>query len=237
VAKYAYEEANAYLKGLWYFLGHKTLWVNHPHANIAANYKLNQLGLANRMGFHLPNTIITNSPEDAQNFYDKYGKIVVKPLASVPPGIIDAMGQKVMTTHLLTENEAQLLHNVSISPCILQEYVEKEIELRVTIIGESLFAVALDSQNTEYGKIDWRISLQAEDLIHIPYDLPPDIESKCRELVRVFGLKFGAIDLILTPSGEYVFLEINPNGQWVWIEQLTGLPMIDTMIKLLQSES
>jgi len=128
------------------------------------------------------------------------------------------------------------INDISATPVILQEYVHKSLELRVTVIGPRVFTAALFSQQTREGRVDWRRSVQ-DDLRHERYDLPEDISERCRRLVKGLGLKFGAIDLILTPEGHFVFLEINPNGQWTWIESRTGMPMVDALIDLLSPAS
>lgn len=73
------------------------------------------------------------------------------------------------------------------------------------------------------------------EIDYLPHKLPKKIEDLCLRLVSELGLVYGAIDLILTPSDEYVFLEINPNGQWYWVEQLTKLPMLATLVDLLMN--
>ena len=67
--------------------------------------------------------------------------------------------------------------------------------------------------------------------------MPDEIKKACVDLTKYYGLEFGAIDLVLTPEGNYVFLEINPNGQWAWIEVLTRLPISDAIANLLANPS
>ena len=87
-------------------------------------------------------------------------------------------------------------------------------------------------------QVDWRAAAwdnPGESAPHAPMDLPSDVEKFCLALVHSYGLRFGAIDLIVTPRGDWVFLELNPNGQWVWIEQLTGLPIASALVDELLS--
>ncbi|MCA1693463.1 MAG: hypothetical protein LC749_01330 [Actinobacteria bacterium] len=97
-------------------------------------------------------------------------------------------------------------------------------ELRVTVVGDQVFACRIESQVTESTRIDWR-RYDLENTPHVAHRLDPDIERRCVVLTRHFGLEFSAIDLIVTADGETVLLELNPNGQWAWIEELTGLPI------------
>jgi glutathione synthase/RimK-type ligase-like ATP-grasp enzyme len=97
-----------------------------------------------------------------------------------------------------------------------------------------VFAVAIDSQRDPHARHDWRHS-QRQRLPFVPHRLPPEIESRCIALVERLQLSFGAIDMILTPDGRYVFIEINPNGEYDWIEHKTALPITDAICDLLLS--
>ncbi len=120
-------------------------------------------------------------------------------------------------------------------PCQFQEYVPKEIEIRVTVFGSKALSVEIHSQVTESTRHDWRRYGEHGQAPHYPHRLPSDIGIKCIKLVQRLGLEFGAIDLIVRPDGRYTFLEINPNGQWAWLERLTGLPFVETLAELLLS--
>lgn len=115
------------------------------------------------------------------------------------------------------------------TPCIYQQYIKKKHELRITVVGEEVFAAAVNSQDFEETKIDWR----RENLEFYKTSIPKHIEVKCIEIVKKLGLHFGAIDLILDKDDNYVFLEVNPNGQWAWIESQTELPISEAIIKFL----
>jgi glutathione synthase/RimK-type ligase-like ATP-grasp enzyme len=111
---------------------------------------------------------------------------------------------------------------------IFQQYVPKRVELRVTVVGRRVFAAEIDSQASRSTRHDWR-HYDDPNVQYRIHTLPPEMARACVRLVEALGLSFGAIDLIQTPEGKYVFLEINPNGQWGWIEDLTGLPISDAI--------
>jgi glutathione synthase/RimK-type ligase-like ATP-grasp enzyme len=117
-------------------------------------------------------------------------------------------------------------------PLIIQEYVPKRVELRITVVDSQVFAAEIHSQASARTQHDWR-HYDNERTPYVPHALPAAIAALCVRLVRVMGLCYGAIDMVLTPEGEYVFLEINPNGQWAWVEGLTGLPIADAITELL----
>ena len=124
---------------------------------------------------------------------------------------------------------------VRYAPHLFQKYIDKAYEVRVTVINSQCFAVRIDSQANAKTKIDWR----NYDLEHTPHSalvLPAEIEQRILNYVRSYGLTFSALDFIVTPTDDWVFLENNPNGQWLWLEELTGLPMTEALISALIHE-
>jgi hypothetical protein len=137
-----------------------------------------------------------------------------------------------MHTQPVTAHDVGCAASLRFCPVIVQAYVPKRVELRITVVGSEIFACEIHSQVTNRTKHDWR----HYDLAHTPHsvhDLPPEVGARCRHLVTAFGLCYGAIDMILTPDGRYVFLEINPTGQFGWIEDLTGFPISAAIVQLL----
>jgi glutathione synthase/RimK-type ligase-like ATP-grasp enzyme len=120
------------------------------------------------------------------------------------------------------------------NPNFLQNQIAKKGDVRVTMVGNTAFAVLIHSQDYENTRIDWR---KGETLLkHSRITLPKELTEKCVTLLHRLNLRFGAIDLILDDSNDYVFLEINPNGQWAWIEKQTGYQISDEIVKLLCNE-
>ena len=124
--------------------------------------------------------------------------------------------------------------NITATPLMAQEYIEKKLELRVTIVGQKVFACAIYSQDSERTKEDWR-RYDFDNVRHEQYQLPKEVEAHLMEFMAVCNLTFGAIDMILTPSGRYVFLEINPSGQFGWIEDLTNMPISKAIAETLSN--
>jgi glutathione synthase/RimK-type ligase-like ATP-grasp enzyme len=112
---------------------------------------------------------------------------------------------------------------------MFQPYVEKAFELRVVVMGEKIFAAKMDSQADEASRIDWR----GGNPDHEIFELPAEVKAALHRLMDSFGLNFASLDMIVTPDDEYVFLELNPNGQWLWLEHELGLPLVSTMADLL----
>jgi glutathione synthase/RimK-type ligase-like ATP-grasp enzyme len=238
--KVARDECHAFVQGLWAWLADAT-WVSEPFAVRAASCKAEQLLRVQRMGFQIPKTLFSNDPIRIREFVYQLGRqdlrCIYKPHNSI---IVDAGdGQRGVTyTRLLGSAELDRLEEIRLSPGIFQEYVDKNAEFRVTVVGDRVFACKIESQAREATQIDWRAAAwhdPTESAPHTAADLPSEVETFCRSLVHSYGLCFGAIDLIVTPGGDFVFLELNPNGQWAWIEQRTGLPIASALIDVLAS--
>ena len=128
------------------------------------------------------------------------------------------------------------LDSVRFAPIMAQPTVDKQVELRVTVVGGEVFSAAIDSQETHHTRIDFRRYDEAHTRI-TPYALPPAERDLCVALTHALGLRYSTIDLILTPEGRTVFLEINPNGQYLWIEHAAGLPISRAIATLLAEAS
>ena len=121
---------------------------------------------------------------------------------------------------------ARLLDHVRFAPVIFQEHVQAEIDLRVTIVGDLVFAAEIASGETAY-RVDYRMTMDKAAMR--PHELPEALQAQLLAFMGELGLIYGAIDLRLTPTGDYVFLEVNPAGQWLFIEERTGLPITEAV--------
>lgn len=228
VRMFAEEETRDTMRGLWELLD--CLWVNHPENIRRANSKLHQLNIAHQIGLEIPKTIVTNDPDEARKFIRSCpGDVIAKPLSR---GLVNEHEQPMaFYTSVVSPEQAKQINHVQYAPSFFQEYVPKDVELRITVVGDNAFTAEIHSQQRDDTRHDWRRNALA--LEHKEHQLPVEIQAKCLALTIKLELQFGAIDMILTPDGRYVFLEINPNGQWAWIEELTGLPISEALIGLL----
>jgi glutathione synthase/RimK-type ligase-like ATP-grasp enzyme len=229
-AEWARREAAEALDGLWRTT--EALWVNAPLADAAASSKPEQLRRATQRGLNIPETLLTNDPVEARAFASG-GPTICKPLGA---GMIHLDGQeKLFFTTLLDASDVAALSDLGPEPYLLQRLVPKQYDLRVVVIGDEIFAVAINSQRSEVTKTDWR---RGNPLLlkHHVVTLPDAIANRCIALTREYGLAFAAIDLALDTDDRHVFFEINPSGQWAWLEQLTGLPLSARLAALLLRE-
>lgn len=217
------------------FAALQTLWVGQPLKLRRAEVKALQLAEASKAGLTTPATLISNDPERAAAFVEALGDTdcAVKPLIATRVDGED--GARLPLTTTLPRGHT--LDAVAVAPNIFQPYVEKAHELRCVVMGDQIFTARLDSQAHASTRTDWRAGAVEDDEVRWEAaDLPPGVQAGLHRLMRSFDINFASIDLIVTPDGEFVFLDLNPNGQWLWLEEELGLPLVAGMADLLTSE-
>jgi len=230
--EFSRRECESALSAFWQCLD--AIWVNHPDAIRIATRKPHQLRRAKTLGFRVPDSILSTDPEQIREFYLKHkGRVVFKALHQ---DVIEIGGRNFFAyASALAEDHLMNVSQLTYAPTIFQEYVEPRVEIRVTVVGDSVFAASIDTLNSQ-DQPDWR-RLPPDQQPWTPFELPSVLSKLSVQLVRAYGLAFGAIDLIQARTGEYFFLELNANGQWVWIELLTGLRISDAMLALLSGRN
>jgi hypothetical protein len=226
------ESRNALLGGI---LSQPCRWMSRPEAIWKAEFKPFQLELAAELGLAVPSTLISNVQGSVRAFFDScHGQMIAKPVRT---GYIvqNGVDYAVYTTKIAPE-DLEDLQDVSLSPTIYQELISKQSDIRVTVVGKSIFAVAIDSQSDPDAAVDWRRTSNPK-LPHHAVALPSDLEAKILALMDGMTLQYGAIDFVLTPDGRYVFLEINPNGQWLWLDDMLSLGISSAIAEWLARKS
>lgn len=226
---FARKELSEYLRGLW--LSMNCFWIDRPHLLRQADYKLEQLTRAKQFGFDIPRTLVTNDPRKVREFYDNCSGQMIYKVLSTPSLMTDeslmakpsydaeqtqASEDLIVKTTLVGEPELELLDTIRLTPSLFQEYVSKRYELRVTVIGDEVFAAEIHSQERPETMIDWR-----DYSVPITYrkaELPHEVAATCLKFVKSYGLNYSAMDMIYTPDGRYVFVENNPSGQFLFVE-------------------
>jgi glutathione synthase/RimK-type ligase-like ATP-grasp enzyme len=219
---FAYNEAQSAFDGLWSLLDAE--WVNHPLRDEQAGRKPYQLRLASEVGFEVPDTCITNDPERAREFVDEHGanRTVYKAFS--------ATEEAWRETRLLEPDEVELIESVRFAPVIFQEYVPARADLRVTVVGDETFTAAIHAEDTSY-PVDFRMAM--DEARFERFELPESVRDRVAAFVARLGLSYAAIDLRHTPDGEFVFLEVNPAGQWLFAERRADLPITEAFADLL----
>jgi hypothetical protein len=205
VRQFCLDEARAAFQGWIYSLGNRV--INPLAAELSANQKPYQLVKAAGIGLRIPETLVTNDADAALDFVQnqRHGAIFK---------VLTGTSWQFTETREFAPSHARHLSELKRAPCIFQEKIPCATDIRVTIVDDSLFPVAVRPHHPG-AQLDWRLDLSAEIL---PHSLPIDVCEKLLELMCVLGLRFGAADMRLTPGGEYVFLEVNPGGQFLFCE-------------------
>jgi len=206
-------------------------WINHPTAISQARLKPYQFSVARRLGLPTIPTMITSDPQAARLFCSE-GPTVFKPITVSNMEYGDEY--YAVETTLMTEELIDSLDLIRSQPVILQRFIEKSSELRVTCIGNQLFVAQQIPSDSSIQTVDWR-SLQDNDgsRYEIDYILPDEITAGIRMIMSEFNLGFAAMDFVVDAQEDLYFLEVNPNGQWLGYTDEIGLPAAASMSECL----
>jgi MvdC family ATP-grasp ribosomal peptide maturase len=210
---------------------HGARWVNDLQRERAAENKQRQLRVASAAGLRVPRTLVTNDPAAARQFFEETeGRTVAKLLR--PLTVSMGADTEFVYTSLVNAEDLADAGGLRHSPMVFQELIPKARELRVAWVGGEAFTGALDASGTSRGQTDWRRAAPGECRWETA-ELPAEVAHGLRSLMEELGLVFGAVDLIVTPEGEHVFLEVNPAGEWGMLERDLGLPISDAIARAL----
>lgn len=216
-------ERRNFLEGL--YLSINARWVNPIYNTYLAERKLYQLYLANKIGFKIPRSITSNDPTQILKEFPNFGRdFIIKPISHglqvTPKGTYSVYTSEI--------NDMQPFENGRLFECpvLVQDKIPNSKDIRVTVIGKKLYAVEISKDNQT--EVDWRkIDICKSYKIHVT---PKVLDQLIFELNDRLGLVYSAFDFILTPNGEYVFLETNPAGEWLWLENELKIPICNTII-------
>lgn len=206
---------------------HDRRTVDRLEAVGAAENKLRQLRVARRLGLEIPRTLVTNDPAEVVAFHEALGgRMVTKMLTPLTQSMSGHTA--FVHTSLVRPEDLEDLEGLRHCPMVFQQHVDKAHELRVAVVatadGGRCLAGAIDATRSDAGQVDWRRAAPAQAGWR-PGALPDDVAARLLALVRALDLVYGAVDLIVTPEGRHVFLEVNPAGEWGMLERDAGLPI------------
>jgi hypothetical protein len=231
---YVEAEFNEVIHGIYALLG-RAKWINNPLYARVAHRKLLQLRVAHEVGFKVPETIVTNNLEYAVEFSKmQNGDLAIKSLGAI--SVIHETDNQVVQYGVFTRRitEKELLaqgEKVRHMPTMFQQFVEKQAELRITCVGREVFACKISPRDGDVTSDDHRF-----DTANLPHEAVniPELVDRMHTYMDRFGLNFGCFDFIVPKcGGEPIFLEMNPNGQWHWVQQLTGQDIGSAVARLL----
>lgn len=204
----------------------------HPKYNNEADFKLLQLKVAKNLGFKIPFTLISNTVNWEKLLPNSIKNYCVKSIGAYHWIDKNDTEYSLRSSKVSVDLLKKHSNDFRLCPTLIQEYIEKKYEWRITVVDKEIFACRLDSQVIEEAKEDWRIA----DVGKIPHEICEINDSLKNNILRYleyFNLPFGAFDFIEDKNGEFYFLECNPNGQWLWIEIMTKAKISNSIAKYL----
>lgn len=218
---YMYKEIFSTINGIGETFGDRVL--TRPFILRRADNKILQLKWSREVGFKTANSLITNFDNAANEFAKDFEECVIKPLST--GRIIKDNNVSIIQTNIVKGE----ISGLDSSPAYIQKYLEKDYEVRATVINNDFFVVKIDSSN----KVDWRKN--GTKINYEIMDLPLSVKDKCLNIMDLANLKFAAFDFIVR-NNEYYFLEFNANGQWLWLEMELNLNISDSIINYLRKK-
>lgn len=213
--------SNEWAEAVEGFLAHvpPSKWLNHPVRSFQASHKVHQLTRAQGCGLRVPPWIVTTDAEEAEGFLNAHGTgVVAKPLAS---GFIerdDAVDDSLIYTCAVDDSHLALFDRLPGCPVLFQARVVKEVDVRMVIVDDQTVAVSLRATGEDGSQ---RLDIRRDNMRNVQYELvavPAHVELAVKELMQEYGLRFGALDFAIDSAGEWMFFEVNPNGQWAWLD-------------------
>ncbi|HBL28754.1 MAG TPA: hypothetical protein DD490_18115 [Acidobacteria bacterium] len=229
--KFSYRECSAFVASVREFLGEGAFWVNSPAAAARANLKLRQLRSAIAAGFKIPATLLSNDPVQVRAFLREHSRAIYKTFFPFSWQTDEGYATSFCSMISLADLPDDPL--VRAVPGIYQTALPKAYELRVTAFGDHLVAARLDSQAVESAQADWRAATASVPIE--PATLPEAVARASRALMADLGIVFGCFDLVVTPAGDYYFLEVNEMGAFLWLEnECPDLLLTNTFCEFLR---
>jgi hypothetical protein len=233
-SRHAAAEYTAALEGFLSLIPEEK-WLNHPSRNILASHKLEQVRRARGAGFEVPRTLVTQDAATLLRFWKRCAaNVILKPLSG---GYLEReapANDSLIYTNLLREEDLLQTAEIARCPTLFQERVAKRTDVRITVVDDNIQAVELIATDDNEPRLDIRRN-NMSDVRCRRMVLPRSLRSKILRLLRSYGLRFAAIDMLQDIRGRYVFLEINPNGQWAWLDMAGASDSRAQLIQALRS--
>ena len=216
---FAQSETTEFFTNLWAVGAPSARLINSLFGTVSSHWKLRQLVLAEEVGLRVPRTISGNEREDIASFIGQNsarGSQTIyktfRPMAWINGNVSRAAYTSVVTREQIDQNAF-----IEAVPGIYQERIEKEYEVRATFFGEREYSARIDSASMEIGKDDWRAEVNVSNYLS-PTTLPDDVREKCLDLMSRLSIEMGCFDFVVDTEENYFFLEVNPQGQFLWVE-------------------
>jgi hypothetical protein len=227
-------------EGLEGFFAHipRYRWMNFPAANALASRKLEQLTVAKYLGFTIPDTLVTQDSEALRAFFYKHdGEVIVKPIGRACVERSDSEVDSIIFTNRVREFDLENLEDLARCPTLFQQSVRKLSDVRITLVDGEIHTFELTAKDLD-GK--QRCDIRRNNMSDVVYREicpPQDIVACLHRLMKHYGLRFAAIDMAVADDGEWYFFEVNPNGQWAWLDLCAGATIYESFCKSFSADA
>ena len=209
-------------------------WINHPARNVLAGHKLEQVRRAAALGFKVPRTLITQDAKRLREFWELCGgDVIIKPLSTGYIERATPSEDSLIYTNRLRRSDLMRTTVIRRCPTLFQERIAKSADIRITVVDRNLQAIELTA--TDEGEL--RLDIRRNNMVDVKHratTLPVAVVNQIHRLLAAYGLRFAAIDMIRDVRSNHVFLEVNPNGQWAWLDMAGASNSRDHLIAALQ---
>jgi hypothetical protein len=194
-------------------------WMNHPSCNVAASHKIEQLTRAPSLGFLVPDTLVTQDAEALRRFYARHnGQVIVKPMSGGRVERPEGQTDTLIYTNQVVPDQLENLDDLPSCPTLFQQSIEKTCDVRITVVGQDVHAVELTAKELDGSQ---RCDIRRNNMNDVTYrivTLPSDVVTSVKRLMAHYNLRYAAIDMAIGTDGRWYFFEVNPNGQWAWMD-------------------
>lgn len=225
-------EWNKTLLGIYSSLD-KRLWLNFYRNAYFAENKYLQAKVALELGFNVPQFISSNDLSILKLFFASHSdsEVVLKLMNQDFYKTTEGEFKGIYVSKV-TERDLLKFKDFGENPITLQEYIQKKYEVRYTVVGQEHFVCKIESQKSEISKVDWR-RYDLPNTPHSKIEAPDHIKEQVNKFMTYFDLNYGAFDFIVSLDEKWFFLELNSMGQYLWIEDLAGLPISEEIANWL----
>jgi len=213
-------------------------WMNFPASNALASRKIEQLSIAQNLGFKIPDTLVTQDSNALKAFFDRHdGEVIVKPLGKAYIERQEPEVDSIIFTNRIKKADLDDLEDLARCPTLFQESVRKQSDVRITMVDGDIHSYELTAKDID-GK--QRCDIRRNNMADVDYReirLPQDVTDSLLNLVKHYGLRFAAIDMAVADDGQWYFFEVNPNGQWAWLDLCAGATIYKSFCKTFSASA
>lgn len=232
ICKYATQELYALSH---FFYGKNSEVKTLGTAEFLSLSKLSILSIFNDCGLETPPTLVTTMKQDLAKFKEQHGDIIIKSLSDGVRFQRSNRNYKIYTEELSESSMANL--NEKFFPTLVQKKIDRNFEIRSFYLNGKFYSMAIFITEKINLEVDYRIHMQRKGLRMIPYQLPNEVESKMRNVMKKLSLDTGSFDIIKALDGKYYFLELNPSGQFGALSEVCNYYIEKSIAKYLLNEN